>query len=153
MRSRKENNPKLASSTNHCIKALILSSSGSRAAAGYFMIQRASSALYQHLLHAHLRLGYISCHTSIFCIRAISRRAGFFLISCAAMSLSCFSSSFTDFLAFGPPLDFIVPACQLQIALGACSIHSRETMFKKLGLLMGPRVLVMPWLNTVYFIK
>ena len=33
MRSRKENNPKLASSTNHCIKALILSSSGSRAAA------------------------------------------------------------------------------------------------------------------------
>jgi hypothetical protein len=32
-------------------------------------------------------------------------------------------------------LAFIVPACQLQIAL-KCSIHSQETTFKELGLLI-----------------
>jgi hypothetical protein len=61
-----------------------------------------------------------------------------------------FSSSSPVFLASDPSLDIIVPACQLQIALG-CSIHSRETTFKKLRHLIGPGVLVIPWLITIQF--
>ena len=38
----------------------------------------------------------------------------------------------TASLSSDPSLFFIVPACQLQIAL-ECSIRSRETTFKKLG--------------------
>jgi hypothetical protein len=43
---------------------------------------------------------------------------------------------------------FIAPACQLQISLG-CGIRSRETMFKELELLIGPRGLAIPWLNPI----
>jgi hypothetical protein len=38
---------------------------------------------FQQLLHAHLRLGYIPYHTSIFCMRVTSRRVGLFFIVCS----------------------------------------------------------------------
>jgi hypothetical protein len=74
-----------------------------------------------------------------FCAEQEDASGGF--SSCAALPLPWVSSSFTAFLASGPSLDFVVPACPLQIALG-CSIRSRETTFKKLRLLTSP---YRPW--------
>jgi hypothetical protein len=67
----------------------------------------------------------------------------FFIISCFLLVLHLTSL-------------FLPVNCKLPWSLECgtkCSIHSRETTFKKLRLLIGPRALVIPWLITIQIIK